>query len=185
MKCFCVTKIGSLWLHVAYCIRDDVWHFQTKLNHNGINTKETRVEQIARKLWVCSSKYMWLVGTIQMVSQKITITRLPADRKQYVHQCNVVINLIKSRKSEHYSSIIKETSGNQKVLFKTVQKLLQKPTVNFYPPSENDCMLADELATFNLLLRLIHYIMISMLKRRLLLIRPNMFLMRYTHYIFD
>ena len=84
-----------------------------------------------------------------MVSQKITITRLPADRKQYVHQCNVVINLIKSRKSEHYSSIIKETSGNQKVLFKTVQKLLQKPTVNFYPPSENYCMLADELATFN------------------------------------
>ena len=83
-----------------------------------------------------------------MVSQKITITRLPADRKQYVHQCNVVINLIKSCKSEHYSSIIKETSGNQKVLFKTVQKLLQKPTVNFYPPSENDCMLADELATF-------------------------------------
>ena len=83
-----------------------------------------------------------------MVSQKITITRLPADRKQYVHQCNVVINLIKSHKSEHYSSIIKETSGNQKVLFKTVQKLLQKPTVNFYPPSENDCMLADELATF-------------------------------------
>ena len=59
-----------------------------------------------------------------------------------------MINLIKSRKSEHYLSIIKETSGNQKVLFKTVQKLLQKPTVNFYPPSENDCMLADELATF-------------------------------------
>ena len=83
-----------------------------------------------------------------MVSQEITITRLPADRKQYVHQCNFVINLIKSCKSEHYSSIIKETSGNQKVLFKTVQKLLQKPTVNFYPPSENDCMLADELATF-------------------------------------
>ena len=83
-----------------------------------------------------------------MVSQKITITRLPADRKQYVHQCNVVINLINSCKSEHYSSIIKETSGNQKVLFKTVQKLLQKPTVDFSPPSENDCMIADELATF-------------------------------------
>ena len=83
-----------------------------------------------------------------MVRQKITITRLPADRKQYVHQCNVVINLIKSRKSEHYSTIIKENCGNQKVLFKTVQKLLQKPTVNYYPPSENDCMLPDELATF-------------------------------------
>ena len=59
-----------------------------------------------------------------------------------------MINLIKSRKSEHYSSIIKENSFNKKVLFKTVQKLLQKPTVNYYPHSENDFMLADELATF-------------------------------------
>ena len=59
-----------------------------------------------------------------------------------------MINLIKSRKSEHYSFIIKETSGNQKVLFKTVKKLLQKPTVNYCPPSENDRMLADEFATF-------------------------------------
>ena len=59
-----------------------------------------------------------------------------------------MINLIKSRKSEHYSSIIKENSFNKKVLFKTVQKLLQKPTVNYYPPSENERMLADEFATF-------------------------------------
>ena len=59
-----------------------------------------------------------------------------------------MINLIESLKSEYYSSIIKENSGNQKVLFKTVQKLLQKPTVNYYPPSKNDRMLADEFATF-------------------------------------
>ena len=58
-----------------------------------------------------------------------------------------MINLIKSRNSEYYSSIIKENSGNQKVLFKTVQKLLQKPTVNYNPPSENDRMLADDFAT--------------------------------------
>ena len=59
-----------------------------------------------------------------------------------------MINLIKCRKSEHYSSIIKENFGNQKVLSKTVQKLLQKPTVNYYPPSENDRMLADDFAIF-------------------------------------
>ena len=35
-----------------------------------------------------------------------------------------------------------------KKLFKTVQKLLEKPTVNYYAPSENDLMLADEFATF-------------------------------------
>ena len=72
-----------------------------------------------------------------MVSQKITITRLPADRKQYVHQCNVVINLIKSRKSEHYSSIIKETSGNQKVLFKSYFK--SQLLTSIHPPKMTVC----------------------------------------------
>ena len=57
-----------------------------------------------------------------------------------MHQCSVVINLIKSLKSEYYSSIIKENSATQKVLFKT--------TVNYYPLSENDRMLAGEFATF-------------------------------------
>ena len=119
----------------------------------------------------------------RQLERKWRASRLPADREQYVQQSNVVINLIKSRKSEHYSFIIKENSGNQNVLFKTVQKLLQKPTVNYYPPSENDRMLADEFATFFLLLRLIHYIKISLLKRRLLLIRPNVLLMRYSLYL--
>ena len=35
-------------------------------------------------------------------------------REQYVLQCNAVNNLIKSLKSQHYSSIIKENSGNKK-----------------------------------------------------------------------
>ena len=84
----------------------------------------------------------------RQLERKWRASRLPADRVRYVHQCNVVINLIKSLKLEYYSSFIKENSGNQKVLFKTVQKLLQKPTVNYYPPSKNDHMLSDEFTTF-------------------------------------
>ena len=58
-------------------------------------------------------------------------------------------NLIKSLKSQRYSSaIVKENFVNQKVLFKSVQKLLQKSTANYYLPSENNRMLADEFATF-------------------------------------
>ena len=38
----------------------------------------------------------------RQLERKWRAARLPADREQYVHQCNVVINLIKSRKSEHY-----------------------------------------------------------------------------------
>lgn len=114
------------------------------------------------------------------LKRKWRASRLPADREQYVHQCSVVINLIKFLKSEYYSSVIKENSGNQKFLFKTVQKLLQKPTVNHYPPSENDRMLADKFAIF-LVLRLIHCIMtVSLLKRWLSLTRLNVLLMRYS-----
>ena len=32
----------------------DICRLHTKLNHNGINHKETRVDQIARKIWICS-----------------------------------------------------------------------------------------------------------------------------------
>ena len=51
-------------------------------------------------------------------------SRLQSDREKYVHQCSLVINLINSLKSEYYTSVIREHSGNQRVLFKTVNKLL-------------------------------------------------------------
>ena len=76
------------------------------------------------------------------LEHKWRASRLHADREQYVHQCSVVIHMTKSPKSEYYSSSIKENSGTQKVLFKTVQKL----PVKYYPPSNNDRMLADEFA---------------------------------------
>ena len=84
----------------------------------------------------------------RQLERKWRASELPSDRVQYVHQCSLVNNLIKSLKSQYYSSTIKENSGNQKLLFKTVQKLLQKPTVNNYPPSESNHMLADKFATF-------------------------------------
>ena len=101
---------------------------------------------------------------------KCRASRLPADCEQYVHQCSVVINLIKSLKSEYYSSIIKENSGTQKVLFKT--------TVNYYPLSENDRMLAGEFATFfTAKIDTLHKNLL--VKRRLSLTRLNVLLMRY------
>ena len=63
-------------------------------------------------------------------------------RDLHFRYCQCYLNV------EYYSSVIKENSGNQKVLIKTVQKLLQKPIVNCYPPSDSDRMRADEFATF-------------------------------------
>ena len=50
----------------------------------------------------------------RQLQRKWWASRLPADRVRYVHQFNIVISLIKSLKSEYYSSIIKENSGSQK-----------------------------------------------------------------------
>ena len=77
----------------------------------------------------------------RQLERKWRTLRLTTDREQYVHQCGVVINLIKSVKSEYYLSGIKENSGNQKGLFKTVQKLLQKSRllIAIHPPTTTVC----------------------------------------------
>ena len=54
-------------------------------------------------------------------------SEMQSDRERYVHQCSVVNNLICNLKTTHYREIISENSGNQKVLFNTVNKLMQSP----------------------------------------------------------
>ena len=72
----------------------------------------------------------------------------PLGDPQYVHQCYVVNNLIESLKSSYYTDIINEHSSDQKILFKTVGKLLQKSTNKRYPPSSDDTALANSFADF-------------------------------------
>ena len=73
---------------------------------------------------------------------------MQSDRERYVHQCYVVNNLICILKTTYYREIISENSGNQKVLFNTVNKLLQKSCVKCYPPSSDACSLANAFADF-------------------------------------
>ena len=49
----------------------------------------------------------------RQLERKWRSSRLQSDRKKYVHQCSPVINLINSLKSEYYTSVTKEHSGNQ------------------------------------------------------------------------
>ena len=65
-----------------------------------------------------------------------------------VRQCYVVNNLICNLKTTYYRDVISENSGNQKVLFKTVNKLLQKSCVKRDPPSSDACSLANAFADF-------------------------------------
>ena len=70
------------------------------------------------------------------------------DRVNYVFQCSLVNNLIVSLNTSYYTSVIQEHSKDQKVLFKTVNKLLQKKKSQCYPPAPNPAIIADKFADF-------------------------------------
>ena len=80
------------------------------------------------------------------LERKWRSSRLQSDSEKYVHYCSLVSNLINSLK--YYTSVIKEHSGNQRVLFKTVNKLLQKPSVKCYPSCPDNSSLANSFADF-------------------------------------
>ena len=82
------------------------------------------------------------------LERKWRSTRLLCDREQDVHQCYVVNNLIESLKSTYYTDVIDEHSSDQRILFKTVGKSLQKSTKKRYPPSSDDTALANSFADF-------------------------------------
>jgi len=85
---------------------------------------------------------------IRNLERKWRSTRSQSDRQHYVNQCGVVIHLISSLESEHYINIINQHSSDQKVLFKTVNKLLQKSPVRRYPASHNDTTSVDSFADY-------------------------------------
>ena len=87
-------------------------------------------------------------NTRRRLERKWRSTRLLCDREQYVHQCYVVNNLIESLKSTYYTDIINEHSSDQRILFKTVGKLLQKSTNKRCPASSDDTALANSFADF-------------------------------------
>ena len=75
-------------------------------------------------------------------------TRLQSDREAYQYQCCVVNDLISSLKSTYYTSLINEHSSDQRVLFRTVNKLMRKSHETRYPPSLSNPLLADSFADF-------------------------------------
>ena len=83
----------------------------------------------------------------QRLERKWRRNRLQADRQEDTRQCCVVNNLIKSLKSSDYTTIITENSTDQRVLFNTVSKLLQKQSTARFPSSCSDT-LANSFADY-------------------------------------
>ena len=83
------------------------------------------------------------------LERKWRSTLLPSDCELYVHQCSVVNNLTDSAKSSYHTTVISDFSGDQRMLFKTVNKLLPKQKVQQYPSCFPDSTsLADAFNNF-------------------------------------
>ena len=60
------------------------------------------------------------------LERKWRSTGLKTDRVNYLEQCNVVNDMLYKAKEQHYSAVIQENAHDSKLLFRTVDKLLQR-----------------------------------------------------------
>ena len=75
-------------------------------------------------------------------------SRLESDRLSYVEQCNVVNTMLYKAKEFYYSSVIRDNAHDTRLLFRSIDKLLQRQTEGHYPSADNDQQLANDFADF-------------------------------------
>ena len=66
----------------------------------------------------------------------------------YLEQCNVVNALLYTAKEQHYSAVIQDNVPDSKLLFRTVDKLLQRNIEKRYPFTNSDQELVNAFADF-------------------------------------
>ena len=59
-------------------------------------------------------------------------------RQEYRKQHDIVKNMMNRAKIAHYSSLVEDSSGNQKKLFNIVEKLFHKPKTPVLPSAHSD-----------------------------------------------
>lgn len=72
-------------------------------------------------------------------------SRLELDRVRCIEQCSV---LLYKAKESYYSSLIQDNIHNTRLLFRSIDKLLQRQTEQHYPSADNDQQLASAFADF-------------------------------------
>ena len=66
----------------------------------------------------------------------------------YLEQRDVVDEMLYMAKEQHYSTVIQDNTHDSKLLFRTVDKLLQRNTDKRYPSANSDLELANAFANF-------------------------------------
>ena len=75
-------------------------------------------------------------------------SRLECDRLEYIQQCGMVNQLLRSTKEAYYSKFIEENSTDSRKLFKSVNMLLNRNLDACYPTAKSDIDLACAFADF-------------------------------------
>ena len=75
-------------------------------------------------------------------------SRLESDRLSYLEQCRVVNAMLYKAKEFYYSSVIQDNAHDTRLLFRSIDKLLQRQTEKHYPSADNDQQLAIAFADF-------------------------------------
>ena len=85
-----------------------------------------------------------------MAERKWRSSRLESDRVSYIEQCicSVVNTMLYKAKESYYSSLIQDKAHNTRLLFRSIDKLLQRQTEQHYPSADNDQRLANSFADF-------------------------------------
>ena len=78
------------------------------------------------------------------LERKWRTTRSDTDRKQYVTQCKVVNEMIVHAKENYYAALIDWHKGNQRALFRTVDKLLHRKSEAHFPSCSSDKLLVEQ-----------------------------------------
>ena len=75
-------------------------------------------------------------------------TKQPSDRLKYRRQCRRVAELLTESRTRYYSQIIHDNEGDQRKLFKTVDKLLHRTPEPQYPMCQSTEVLANKFLAF-------------------------------------
>ena len=75
-------------------------------------------------------------------------TKLPADRQLFIDQCRAVNGLLCSSKKSYYTSLINDNQSDYKLLFKTIDNLLDRKCETPYPPCNSPSELANKFVEF-------------------------------------
>ena len=75
-------------------------------------------------------------------------SRLESDRVSCREQYSVVNTMLYKAKESYYSSLIQDNAHNTRLLFRSIDKLLQRQTEQHYPSADNDQQLANAFADF-------------------------------------